>query len=69
MGSPKIQDFKSVSISKNKSHRTCKLNNSIGKLATFLRRCHMDESTALAEKKKKQWKEKSRRKYTMMHLG
>lgn len=52
MGSPKIQDFKSVSISKNKSHRTCKLNNSVGKLATFLRRCHMDESTALAEKKK-----------------
>lgn len=53
MGSPKIQDFKNVSISKNKSHRTCKLDNSIGKLATFLRRCHMDESTALAEKKKK----------------
>ena len=51
MRSPKIQDFRSVSISKNKSHRNCKLDNSIGKLAIFLRRCHMDEPTALAEKK------------------
>lgn len=62
---PKTQDFGSVRISKNKSHKTCKLNSNIGKLIAFLK-CHMDESTAVAEKNKGK---KSKRKYTMMHLG
>lgn len=67
MESSKAQDFRSIRTSKHKSHKVCKLNNNMEELAAFLRRCHMGESVAGTEKKIE--KEKSKIKYTMVHLG
>lgn len=52
MGSSKTQDSTSIRTSKNNSHKTDKLDNNTVKWAAFFRKCHMDEPTAVAEKKK-----------------